>query len=447
MGDVATHKWVVWDSKAKRFVRLRNDAVVRRNHTTYRLRRAQWLKLVVDGEHGQFGGHVAFKIWKRHTSTIAVVKWPAPEGSHQLESYVWCVRFEVESDPARTNDIPDAYGKDVLWPLEPEYAKSLYMHFQDQAELAQSSLLNYLPHNVVHYGCDYPFPWACHPWASKEALEIPSMFERLFLSSIQPCGTASEAVREKKRLAYVTLPKAQLGGIHCIKSELHIKKMIKKEGWRPSHVRPFDRLSDDLVHLIVWRLATEYIYTPAYGAHCNWTALRAVSRAFCSSANEAAADFICTVYSRIRSVEDLEDQRSIIALRNTVVPTGLDLWWLCRAYREGVMAGHNPRPAILCYMRARSGKDPCECVPLPPVPPPQPPLREANEPGGVEYELTKMYKRYGPSTQELAIREQELVHGTRSKAPLCPGVTLKLNVKAWQLRYMANHGWRVWDDQ
>mgnify|MGYP005646209007 FL=1 len=198
-------------------------------------------------------------------------------------------------------------------------------------------------------------------------------------------------------------------------------------------MRPFDELSDDLVHLIVWRLATEYIYTPAYGAHRNWTALRAVSRTFCSSANEAAADFICTVYCRIRSVEDLEDEQSIIALRNTVVPTGLDMWWLCKAYSEGVMAGHNPRPAILCYMRARSGKDPCECAPPPPVPPPPPPPREANEPGGVEYELTKMYKRYGPSTHQLAIREQELVYGTRSKAPLCPGVTLKLNVKALSL--------------
>jgi hypothetical protein len=443
MGDVVDALPVlVWDSRAQRLVQLDSSAVVRENKMTFTIRNCQWRKIVQQGEHAFFCGYVAYKMWKPNPSTICVVEWPAPEGSHQLPSYIWCVRFEIAPDapdsqlPLVPNigalGMPVAFGRRVLWPLEPDHAKDVFLKFE--AENPQQTLMTMLPHNHVENHQHYPFPWACHPKASKKPLVISSFWERIFLASLRPLDWLGDGTREGRRATYLELPRDQLSRHdHCAKLDLQIKTMIKQHGWRPSHVRPFNRLSDDLIHEFIKDLATEYVQTPAYGGHRNWTALRAVCRSFRDAADAAAVEFVERVYSRIRSVEDFEDEYDITRLRDAVIPSGLDLWWFCVAYKHGVMAGHTSRPALLCYMRARSGKDWRELPPKPISAPPQP---------RADGSMVCMYFRHGPTRDEVALRQQQRTHGTRSKAPMCPGVTLKLKVEPWQVKMM---GMRSWD--
>ena len=131
-------------------------------------------------------------------------------------------------------------------------------------------------------------------------------------------------------------------------------------------------------------------------------------------------------------VADFEDEYDITRLRDAVIPSGLDLWWFCVAYKHGVMAGHSSRPALLCYMRARSGKEWREMQPMP-MPVSAPPRADGS--------MVCMYFRHGPTRDEVALRQQQRTHGTRSKAPMCPGVTLKLKVEPWQVKMMGMRGW------
>jgi hypothetical protein len=443
MGDATgaeTGHWIIWDQRAQRHVRLHRSAVVRENQLNYRFARDKWEKLIGDGDHAFWDARVAFQVWKPNSSTIAVVEWPAPEGSHQLPSYIWCVRYEIELARSPTSHThadyslrtppppPVVCGARVLWPLEPDFAKSIYVKLQDKNP--ELLLLHHLPHNHVENTERHPFPWSCHPLASKEPFMHDHFGNRLMLATIRPLldgdySYASVASRMTQRSKYSELPLAMAG----------VPKARPKKGRAStSTARPFEQLSDDLTYKLVHELATEYVNHPAWGAHRGWTALRAVSVAFRDAADEAATDLMNGLYSGLRCLEDHDDEGPIIQLRGRVIPTGLNLLWLAEAYQWGVMAGHCNRLGLLCYMKARSGRHQLEVLPDPPPPPP---------PAEVDQRVRISYSHGGPCWYEDRKLQLEHEQRTRSKAPLLGVVTLMMRVDPWRVGYMKGQGWHV----
>ena len=59
------------------------------------------------------------------------------------------------------------------------------------------------------------------------------------------------------------------------------------------------------------------------------------------------------------------------------------------------------------------------------------------QPHCLDGSMVCMYFCHGPTRDEVALRQQQRTHGTRSKAPMCPGVTLKLKVEPWQVKMLA----------
>jgi len=426
-------------------VSLPAESIVRDPSITYYLKSEQWAKLVREAEHAHFGAHVATKVWKPNTATIAVVQWPRRPNDHAgtgKPDYVWCVCFNVESAKPRPLDhvgvavMNSDYellcegGGSVLWPIDPNIGVSRLVEQFEQSEAAQQSSLHSFVASLQVDGdgpdrADFPFPWLLHPHASKTK-EIKSFYTRIFLASLQPLRRpAQKDQRAKMCSEFLKLPDDQLGDVS------HPRRKRGKQRAVPC---PFAILSDDVAEDLVVQLAISYINTPAYGAHRNWTALRAVSVAFRDAANLAATQFIETAHSRIRSVEDFDDTHTIARLREHVLPTGLDVWRMVKAAAFGGLSGYDSRTALLAYMRLRGNMKWDERVP---EAPPSPALNGECD----KCKLVSMYLMHGPLHAVVTMHQQGLVHGTRSQAPLCPRVCMSMKVEPWRVRYMAMHGW------
>lgn len=433
--------WLVWDTHSKCIVGLPTESVVREPTTVYRLRPPQWAKLVREAKHAHFGAHVALEVWKPTTATIAVVQWPHHTSSllwNWKPSYVWCVCFELPLIlPIDGDAAPHRLGgRRVLWPLEPlRECSSLQDVFKGDEQMQHSSLLGSLSYsNQVEVDgenryntdrgythADYPFPWAKHPHAAA-VKEVDCFYTRIFLAGVLP-DPSRNPERAEHRAEYLKLPDDQLGDL----------TFPRKRRKQKASLRPFDLLSEDVAHELLYNLARSYIHTPAYGAHRNWTAMRAVSTRFRDAANEAASDFVNQAASRLRSVEDFEEVYHIGRLRETVLPTGLDLWRVVQFASCGSLSGYSDRDALLAYMRLRGNLSHDDA---PPEPPPEPP--PCVDPTAL---VLMSYLHGGPGWYERRQQQLRYEHATRSKAPLLPAVMFKLRVEAWQVKMMAMRGW------
>ena len=390
MSHVAS--WLVWDLKTGRLVPLDGRCLLRENKITYRVQAHQWEKMVRDGEHAFFGAAVAFRVWKPNVSTIAVIEWPEENGT---SSVVWCVRFQMDVALA------SCY---ILWPLDHEFATMLYRGFKVNTlpDYSQSSLLEYPPERFKNWR---NVSWSSHPNVISQRAIVDDPWTRIFLASIGASHASSSPLEhERLRLQYMRPPEGR-----------PINRVQPKKRGRCF----YDMISDDLQHQIVYDLAKELVHTPSHLAHLGWTALRAVSRSFRDASNEAASDLVETLHNRIRAVMESEDQDPIYQLRKAIVPTGLNLWWFVKAFREGVMIGYSSRTALLCYMRARVQKDPRERLPSRPK---------------LGNDLIVMYRECVP-TAPCVLRR------TRSGAPLCPNVRMKLTTERWRQQFLLKTGW------
>lgn len=432
MSDVTTY--YVWDARMDRMVQLPSSVLLRRAHTVYQLRNTQWDKVVQAGHHAAFDYDVAFKVWKKHTGAIFVVEWPAPEGTHQLPSFVWCLCIsrcgaEIES--------PQPPYANVLWPIHPSVAKSLYLHFQGDDTMANSSLLNFLPHDSVGGNTstgEYPFSWSKHP-SAKLSEGCQYWQTRLFMASIRPSAFSSDGAvseneqRELTKSEYLKLPDEMLGHVNTGSRSRKARKLGKS-------LSPFERLSDDVVEDFLCTLAWLYIRTPAYGAHRHWTALRGVCKAFRDAADRAAVDFVEGADSRLRSVEDDDGWCQVERLRLWVLPTGLNLYHIAEAKSRGTLSGYEPRVALLSYMRLRSNRAPSEEPPEAP-PPPAPAVTDL---------VVMTYSHGEPGWWRQRQEQLRYEQRTRSKAPLLQAVSFKLRVEPWQVKMMEGRGWHVEED-
>jgi hypothetical protein len=422
--------WLVWDETGNEdvLVELPLQAVVRLNTVSFCLDTARWRKIVDDGHHAFMSAGTASKIWKANQSTIAVVEWGG--------NYVWCMRYGIPTD-----DVPHWHklrahcGTDMLWPMDPHDAKELYLEFQAKYDTLE--LLNFYPSEYVGapFGTSQgkaPFRWRHHPLAQTTEVSVIQEYTRFFLASVRAVDrTAMEPpYNERRRINFVTLPASQLGDVD---GRYHDGKRQRKPriGYRP-----FESLPNDLFDDIVGGLAKEYINTPAYGAHRNWTALRAVNRAFLESTDQAAIHFMRETQRLMLLVVNGHSVAPILALRDWLLPTGLTAVAVRGLY--GCLPDQHlgVRTMLLNYMRLRSRKR-VDAHP-PPRPPPSAPY-----PVNCQEHVLMSYSHGGPSWWGRRQQQLKYEHCTRSKAPLLPVVTLKLKVERWQVHMMEGRGWHV----
>lgn len=410
--------WVLWDAVTNRLVHLRYECVVRRGVKRYRISDMQWQKMVSNADHVVFDYNVAYKYWKQNFSTVCVVVWPAEVGGNEIDSYVWCVRLELD------NTLSSSAGGNVLWPIPTERACSLYMSWQEDQHASQSSLMLYPP----SYPRLFSKGWLANPYASV-ASNIQLFETRIFLASVQPCTFSHDArvqggpdtcsaARQRAQAAYMTLPSSYLG-TQCFPS----KKRPK------SRIRFFDRLPLELVDTLVGNIANDYVNTPHPGACRGWYALRSVSVAFREASDDAAIFLMSRVHSAIRFVEDFDEVSHIDHLRTIVLPTGLDLWHLLKAYKAGTLSGYDQRTALLAYMRAHTLKEHNATLP--------PRVRHPTELVPMVYVHSKQPER--------ECQERGVVHATRSKDTLYPRwrwcVHMRLLSEAWRAQSLKSAGW------
>lgn len=426
--DSGVNGWLVWDETDTEdvLVQLPPGAVVRMNTVSFCFDSARWRKIVDEGHHAFMSSQVASKIWKRNQSTIAVVEW--------LGDYVWCVRYGVPtSDVSKWHHVAGPHcGTDMLWPMHPHDAKELYDDFQtkyDNLELLQFPPSKYVGAPFGSSEGKSPFRWRFHPDAKTTDVQLHEEPMRMFLASVRSVDRTAMTppYNERRRTNFITLPASQLGDVD---GKLHDSKRQRK---RRAGYRPFDTLPNELVDDLVGGLAKEYINTPAYGAHRNWTALRAVSRAFRDSADQAAVAFMREAQRLVNRVEMNRTVAPILELRNYVLPTGLTAIAVAGLSVRPTWQRDYDRRAVLDYMRARSRRRYDAQPPPPPAPPPvvnQGPVLMSYSHGGAGW--------WGNRQRQL-----QYEHCTRSKAPLLPVVTFKLKAEPWQVHMLRGKGWHV----
>lgn len=345
--------------KGEKLVEINERWIERDYNVAYPVRPDMWRKFCIDGVHSAFDAKVMCVSFKTSAVPIVVVRIPHEMcGTSNQDQFVWCMRASITAD--LPGNLSGRLGDRFLWPLSPNDAYIFWQTLSDSQASQPSRLVT-----------DYR-PWV-HPSVPTKNLfenwtDLPGTFElegtselrsdHLLIAALKP-STKGNLTQPDQVSQFMTLPSDQL-------RFLSVERAAKQ--WRAQTPHSFDLLHGDSLDSVLHPLVTTYIDTPAYGAHRNWTALRAVSRNFRDSVNSATVSWVGRAKVLSEKAMDSRMVAPAIALRDFVVPTGLDVLQLLGEVCQSPDVCH--RHLLLIYMRLRGRK---RFGSMPPEAPPRPP--------------------------------------------------------------------------
>lgn len=333
--------------------------VSRDYNMSYPIGPGQWRRFCSDGIHSAFDAKVMTMAWKPSATPVVVVRVPSEVIDDVQDRFIWCVRVRITV--AHGEVVDGKVGDRFLWPISPNDSCKLWGTLACSATEHMSRLVT-----------DFR-PWR-HPLDHQRRLlgswvDLPGTFEIKAISDARAmrgdhmmCAAVrlakTRGMKQPDQVArFMTLPTDQL----------RIARFKPKRSPAGSLVK---FLYGDVLDHVLHPLVDTYIHTPNYGALRHWTALRAVSRDFRDSVDSATVRWIDRAAALVRDAMRTRKVAAALALRDFVVPTGIDVLQLITELYQTDDLVLERRQALILYKRLRARK------PLgsnPPEPPPRPP--------------------------------------------------------------------------